>query len=463
MDQDYHYYGTYYAARTAGEFSRQEATTLAKAANFVDFLSDEVYGGYWQIIRETAKKADYRYNVVGKIEYPRYTFQGGLSVGIENGSSGLWSSYHFLPGNYGKLEGTPSGEDIYGASVADSLPGYKVREVQSDVDKKVSVLLTRPQSPLSNYLFQDAARCFSDKERLEQIIGSAAGGKEILAGADKADILNRFALLLLGARAHTLADTWAHQDWSPVDNKVNTYWDVKDDWLGRQSIDYMDTGAQWKNTVLSSLEHENMQAVPNGTTYFGHGWMGHFPDYSFVKYRYKPCWRKQNDPPVERNNPEQYCHAFLELCSLFSRVKGRLFDPGAGADLLKAAEQAIRAGCEVSNESNRPRSFSSQQWMAQMDKLNIERPAEIIDAGREPDPKAVLAGQIDYQSAMGTRYGTYSIHYTSDLYLFAIAVDYQFHLVKKWLLDHKIGAELFTDIWSTKNGPLHNGLNPKVA
>ena len=94
-----------------------------------------------------------------------------------------------------------------------------------------------------------------------------------------------------------------------------------------------------------------------------------------------------------------------------------------------------------------------------MDTLNLERPADMIDTSREPDPKAVLEGQIDYQSARGTRYGTYSIHYTSDLYLFAIAVDYQFHLVKKWLLGHDIGAELFSDTWSSKNGPLQTGLN----
>ena len=122
MDQDFHYYGTYYAARAAGGFNRQEATAIAKASNFVDFLSNEAYGGYWQIIRETAKQAGHRYDVLGKIDHPRYTFQGGLSVGIESGSGGLWSSYHFLPGNYGKLEGTPSCEDIHGAQVAALLP-----------------------------------------------------------------------------------------------------------------------------------------------------------------------------------------------------------------------------------------------------------------------------------------------------------------------------------------------------
>jgi hypothetical protein len=331
--------------------------------------------------------------------------------------------------------------------------------VQSDVDKKIAALLTRPLSPLSRHLFQDAVHCLKDQKRLERIIESAVGGKQLLARPDKTDIINRFALMFLGARAHTIADTWAHQDWSPVNNEVNTYWDVNGDWFGRQSIDYMDVGSQWKNDVLSSLKHENMQAVPNGTTYFGHGWMGHFPDYSFVKYRYKPCWRKKSEAPFERDNTVQFQHAFLELCSLFSRAKGSQFDPQVRVELLKAAKRAISSPCEVAKDSNCPRHFSSQQWMAEMDKLDIARPVEIIDARREPDPKAVLGGQVDYQSAMGTRYGTYYVNYSSDLYLFAIAVDYQFHLVKKWLLNHHIGTDLFADTWSKQNGPLQTGLD----
>jgi hypothetical protein len=454
MDQDFHYYGTYYAARVTDKFSRQEATVIAKASNFVDFLSNEAYGGYWHIVRDTEKKSEYKYQVVGKIDYPRYSFQGGMSVGIEGGSGGLWASYHFLPGNYGNLEGTSAPEDLHGATVAALLPPYRVRDVQPDVDKSLSMLLTRPQSPLSKYLFQDAVQCLTDEKRLEQIVECAVGGREILASPDKEDILNRFALLFLGARAHTIADTWAHQDWSPVNNEVNTYWDVNSDWLGRQSIDYMDVGGQWKNDVLSSLKHENMQAVPNGTTYFGHGWMGHFPDYSFIKYRYKPCWRSQNDAPHERDNPVQFKHAFLELCSLFTRVKGGKFDPLARESLLKAAQRSIGSHCQVAKECNCPRYFSSQQWMMEMDKLNIEPPGDIIDARLEPDPNAVLRGQVDHQSALGTRYGTYYVNYTSDLYLFAVALDYQFHQVKKFLLNHNIGTALFTDSWAKQNGPL---------
>ena len=36
MDQDFHYYGTYYAARVGGSFSTSQATLIAKAANFIE-------------------------------------------------------------------------------------------------------------------------------------------------------------------------------------------------------------------------------------------------------------------------------------------------------------------------------------------------------------------------------------------------------------------------------------------
>ncbi|MGF1676865.1 MAG: DUF6765 family protein [Rivularia sp. (in: cyanobacteria)] len=55
MDQDFHYYGTYYAARVGGNYSQEDATLIAKASNFIDFLSNERYAGYWHIVSNTEK------------------------------------------------------------------------------------------------------------------------------------------------------------------------------------------------------------------------------------------------------------------------------------------------------------------------------------------------------------------------------------------------------------------------
>ncbi|MEH2046160.1 DUF6765 family protein [Nostoc sp.] len=98
MDQDFHYYGTYYAAMTGG-YSKEDATLIAKASNFIDFLNNENYAGYWKMVRDTEKRSDQNYQVAAEVDYPRYSFQGNISVGFNTGSGGLWASFHFLPGN----------------------------------------------------------------------------------------------------------------------------------------------------------------------------------------------------------------------------------------------------------------------------------------------------------------------------------------------------------------------------
>ncbi len=161
-----------------------------------------------------------------------------------------------------------------------------------------------------------------------------------------------------------------------------------------------------------------------------------------------------------RDNPVEYSHAFLELCSLFSQANGNAFDPGSAQDKLTAAQKAMSAHCDIGNGSNCPRVYSADQWMTEMGKLNIEDPADKIDTKEEPDKKkAVLEGQIDYKSMAETRYGTYYVTLSSDLYLFQIAIDYNFQFVKHWLTKHNIGANLFDGSWSQAYGPLPEAIN----
>ncbi|CAM2009979.1 DUF6765 family protein [Acanthopleuribacter pedis] len=465
MDQDFHYYGTYYAARM-GKFNREDATRIAKASNFIDFLSNELYAGYWHMVRDTAKPAG-DWDVVTKVDYPRYTFQGTLSTGA-GGSGGLWASYHFVPGNYAAPAGTPSAEDVHGAEIAGQLPGHQLREVDLNpnmgIDAGIAPLLNRPQSPLSRLMIKDTITLLNDPSRLEAIINLAAGGKQLLAEQNKDDILKRFGLLLLGARAHVIADTWAHQDWGAANNVANTYWDVNSAEWGNQfwqTIDYRDVG-DWTNVHLSvknQRDNENLAAVPNLVSYVGHGWLGHLPDFSFIKYRYKPCWRAKDQEPLVRENPLEYKFAFLELCSLFAQCAGGRFQPDAEQAKLAAAQTAMETPCDIAVAANSPRVFSAKLWQAEMKKIGFEAPIDLIDTFVEPDPKAVLEGQIGYDTMMGTRYGSYYVNYASDLYLFQIAADYHFRFTKHWLAQHKVGTDLFSDSWSLALGPLPQDLS----
>ena len=472
MDQDFHYYGTYYAARVGGNHSQEDATIIAKASNFIDFLSNEKYAGYWHMVKDTEKNPDGKYEVVAEVDYPRYTFQGTLSAGV-SGSSGLWSSFHFLPGNYKDPSNASTHIDVHGKSVTELLPGHQIREIkpESSLEKKINPdigqLLNRPQSALSRALIKDTIDCIKDPKRLVAILERAAGGKVLLENLESKDVLKRFGLLLLGIRAHVIADTWAHQDWCGVDNVINTYYDIENKW-GRQAIKYQyQDSDDWQKVVLSSMNmmpwvgNENLTAVPNKTSYLGHGWMGHLPDYSFIKYRYKPSWRKTNDESLERDNPTEYKHAFLELCSLFSQAKanGSKFQPQNCEKKLEGAEKAISSSVDIKDKSNCPREYSSNKWKEEMDKVEIKAPKNIIDAKLEPDEKTVLSGQIDYNGWDKTRYGTLYINIESDLYLFQIAADYQFHFVKQWTKTHKIGpSDLFLGSWSKQLGPLSKSI-----
>lgn len=452
MDQDFHYYGTYYAAGIAG-WDQGAATRIAKAANFIDFLHEGAYAGYWQLVRERSKSAGY--SVIADVNNPRYTFQAGkLSAGVAP-EDGLWCSYHFTPGNYdhdSADNGFAKKEAIYGIEVADTLPEFVVRDIKPRLRDKAK-LLNRPQSQLSHALATDAILCATDNTRLEDILMRAQGGWEALRAPNKADCIERFRQLLLGVRAHVIADTWAHQDFAGISHDINIYFDI-DGSSGRQAIKYVDSTGEHK-VVLSATSHENLQAVPNGTSYLGHGWMGHFPDYSFAKFTYKPRWRQQGDEPLVRDNPKEYWNALLELCGLFAKARGSTFSIRANESKLVAARTAFSTPCEIANSSVCPRQFSSVQWQTQMRKVNLAPPenADLIDAKAEPDSKAVLAGLVETSVGTGpTRYGTITVNATSDLYLFQIAVDYHFHFVKHWLKTK--GIMEFTGSWSQKTGPL---------
>lgn len=465
MDQDFHYYATFYAARLGG-YSVEEASLIGKCSNFIDFMSEANYAGYWKLIKESTKKTSKTdYTEVGTVNYPRYTFQGGLvSTGVSP-EDGLWCSYHFPPGNYADPIGTPTPADNHGSAVAGLLPGttnstaryHEVRYTPGISSEDKAKLLNRPLSPLSRVLFADTVDLMRNPARLRRILMHSLGaGCLIPANSTAANrILNRFALCLLGARAHVLADTWAHQDFSGISHKMNTYWDVRDSSWGRQSIEYQDVGDTWKHVVLSATKHDNLKAVPNGTSYLGHGWMGHFPDYSFVKFRYKPCWRLASFSAFERDNPTQYRHAFLELCSLMSKSRGATFDPVSNHDWLESAQVAISTPCEIADKKNCPRAFSSKKWMAQMNDLG--KPVDVIDAAKEPDDGAVLEGVVEKTSGTSsTRYGTFYVHATSDLYLFQIAADYHFHFVKTWL--KSAGILEFGGSWSSQLGALSGAI-----
>lgn len=477
MDQDFHYYGTYYAARQ-GTFSKEDATLIAKSANFIDFFNETTYAAYWKLVNNTSKTESY--NIIASVDCPRYTFQESNLSKFASPEDGLWCSYHFTPGNYNDPPNTPTRESIHGQEIVHLMPPFQVRDTnggrdilsgkwytpdqnrQYKNDLRYGFMLNRPQSALSREIIRDAILCARDDTRLDAILRYAAGGEHIL-GTNRADNLRRFRLILLGVRAHVIADTWAHQDFSGLHNVLNTYWDVNYDpnswdpskWgIGRQSIDYDDgTTSGWKNIVLSATSNSNLMAAPNNTSYLGHGWMGHLPDFSFTKYRYKPCWSNPANGAIERDNPSQYKYAWIELLSLFNQAAGagQLHLTPQFQSAVDKAERAIRSPCTLTSSTN-GRASSATAWQAQFS----DPPSTLINVNNEPDETAVLSGMIE-ATRRADRYGTDYVNINSDLYLFQIAADYHFHFVRSFLRTHSLYE--YTGSWSQQTSALSNDVD----
>jgi len=201
----------------------------------------------------------------------------------------------------------------------------------------------------------------------------------------------------------------------------------------------------------------NLEAAPNGTSYLGHGWMGHLPDFSFAKFRYKPCWANPSATALERDNPREYRAAWTELVSMFTQAagKGQLkLDAQFNAGLQKAVN-AIERPFDLQRQDP-GRAFSANVWQDVFGDLPTSRP----DANIEPDPQTVLSGMVEKTENM-TRYGTDYVNVYSDLYLFQIAADYHFHFVKNYLSRH--GIYQFTGSWSQQTSALSDNLSALFA
>jgi hypothetical protein len=190
-------------------------------------MSNDPYVGYWHSASDQEPCSDGNYRVLAQVDSPCYSFQGRVSTGL-NGSRGLWASYHFPSGNYDDPDGTPTHAEVHGERVAGKLPGHQKRVVDSEpssteANTSIGELLIRPQSALSRAMVKDSIRCITDSCRSETILSLASGGETLLGLPNREELVKRFGLLLLGARAHVIADTWAQEDFCAVNNVANSY------------------------------------------------------------------------------------------------------------------------------------------------------------------------------------------------------------------------------------------------
>ncbi|MEQ8151702.1 MAG: DUF6765 family protein [Smithellaceae bacterium] len=468
MDQDFHYYGTHAAALTAGVPAGQ-ATRLAKAANYVDFLNETRTRGYWRLI---FKGPDGKPRVTGRWNSPRYTFQNNMSGTGFAPAIGLWQSFHFLPGNYldndltvGQVDFNVSHAGWFTTQAAASkLPVHHTRP--ADTACKNRKLLTRPLSAASRALVMDSATIWNDDAAAEDILLCSPAAKYLLprkASTHQA-ILTRFKEMVVGVRAHVIADTWAHQDFAGLnDQYLNTYYDASGNFClrpGGQDI-LLDTGMGrgFETTHLWGVRSgSNLVGAP-GTAALGHGWMGHLPDMSWIQYRYIPSWSKDKKWVITRNNRQTYIDAFHDLVNYFQKVL-RKSDQLPEASKITKAKKCIGEPLDLKVHWGKGRPFhvhSAEIWRSSSLCSGVPQ----IDTCKEPSKAADMQGKITTTlGASKGSYGTYSLEMTNDLpghddedripdmFLFQIAADYHLIFIKTWLESNKI-SDFSKDSWAT--------------
>ena len=189
----------------------------------------------------------------------------------DNENSQVWVPFHFLPGN----NGAPAGAAL-------DLPlGRR--------------LVAFPDSPVANDLW-----------------------KACLGARGRSNFLHR-----LGITTHTYADTWAHQRFAGIRNRVNKATDIWHDHQG----------------VWDSMEGR----IISETMMLGHSAVLEHPDMPFLKWSYKAA----DGTIVERDNPSEFLVAARRIFEWFSYLRD-VADP----KLNPADEEVLQDSLRDFNDVN---------------------------------------------------------------------------------------------------------------
>lgn len=278
MQLDFHYYATYCAAFLAG-YSHEECMDICYSAQFCDNCTR---------------------TLLSKIGGPSDAATTQLSlemmdarmdkVGIAD-ITRIWSSFHFLP------------YDLY----ADCRGNKKYKDKFR--------LICKPNGAI-----------------LPEVVELAKGGE----------------LQAVGVAMHVLADTWAHSNFagtpSLVINNTNYYFYemLDDDRSHDRQIKFKHSLSAPDDIVngvyVASLYNPEEKTIMN----LGHGRAGHFPDYSFARYRYMPAWGDYEE--IVKDNPLDYMHAFKQMVFAMRYIRGQedSFEVDRYADaVVKSYEERI--------------------------------------------------------------------------------------------------------------------------
>lgn len=318
MNLDFHYYASNLAARFAG-FSKEEALIISKSAEFVDYYSRE------QVIRvllgksvaTTTQDAFEKYIDESMLvlqsdtsqEIPAiFTAMGPMEAFIRNRKSkwtgedqqafkDIWMAFHFLPGN-------------------------ELKEIKYDGPQSNGI-----GSPVKNWRLSE-----KDLDELKYICRPCSIMLENLINDTKNHRLKPNYLYLIGIRMHTLADSWAHQNFmglprwfaNNISNNEKTV-TINDNGNWREAS-FHSIPKNVETNCLDDLDFLRTPTMPSyeSISYLGHARMGLIPDLGYLDFSYKPNWSKVS---VRKTNPLAFSRAFHQMYYALKCIKeGKTFD-----------------------------------------------------------------------------------------------------------------------------------------
>ncbi len=259
MNPDFHYYATYCAALLAG-YSHEESVAIGYSDRFVDLCTKTLLSKVKAPL--SAATTQLQLELVDARTDP---------IGLQD-ITRIWSSFHFLP------------YDLYAEPKGRCSKRYKSK----------FRLICHPNGDLVAHTVE------------------LAKGKSLQA---------------VGVAMHVLADTWAHSNFAGTPSLVinntnyyfyellpdgNNYQEKKISFRHSTSPDDLE-----KSLYTASLYSGSEKSIMN----LGHGRAGHFPDYSFIRYKYLPSWGNYEE--IIKDNPSDYLHAFCQMITAMKYLRGK--------------------------------------------------------------------------------------------------------------------------------------------
>ena len=326
MQLDFHYYATYCAAYLAG-FKPADAKVIATASQFTDECTKTLLGAIGAPVAAATTQTNFE--LADTRTDP---------VGLQN-ITRIWSSFHFLPADLN----------------AD--PGFGTKR-------------------------------YKNKYRL------LCGPNGELVG-DTLKLAHNKGLEAIGLSMHILADTWAHRYFAGTPSLViNNTNDHFFEYIVGENGEDTERRVTFRHSATASDDLEKdlytssmYQAGENSVMNLGHGRAGHFPDYSFAKYRYLPAWNCYNE--IVKNNPEDYYKAFCQMIYAMKCLRRDEFDFAKDTYDFEAAEPYRR---EIEKILNKRQLIASEDWKKFGEKLSGEVICDynrslIIDEYKNAAPK----------------------------------------------------------------------------